>query len=108
MKSLPFHNLSVNIGSNQSENCTLYDSAQDDDIWLHVDGGSSAHLWIQKSQHHIPGKLFRKIALLFKQHHKKYRYCNFIDIIYTQKKNLSKTTTKGLFIVNGPSKRIRV
>ena len=105
MKNLQVSGIDVKIGSNVKENDILFDQFSDNDIWFHVDGMPSAHMWI-KDTSLSKGQLYQ-IALQLKKN-SKYKKMNNIPIIYTTKANLKKGDTLGSVLILGKTKIINV
>lgn len=85
----------IKVGQNAKENDELFSTADQDDIWFHLDKGASSHVYLS----FIPGKmgksmekkvlkgLLHECALLVKQHSK----CNMkAKVNYIEKRHLSK------------------
>ncbi len=91
------------IGQNQTENHSLLDGAEPDDIWFHVDGISSAHVVA-----HVPaglgrkerGKLIKQGAVLCKSHTHKVVSQRNIPIVYTSCRHVEKTDVPGQVVAS--------
>jgi predicted ribosome quality control (RQC) complex YloA/Tae2 family protein len=105
MKSLQICGIDIKIGSNVSDNDKLFDLADDNDIWFHVDGLPSAHMWVPECE--LTKQQLYMIALQLKKT-SKYKKINNIPIIYTTKQNIEKGDTLGTIIITGKSKKINV
>ena len=105
MKNLNVCGIDIKIGSNQKENHLLYDEADKDDIWFHVDGMPSAHMWISNGE--LTKAQLYQIAIQLKKS-SKYKKMNNIPIVYTQKANLIKGEKPGSILIIGKSKIINV
>ena len=105
MKSLEVCGIDIKIGSNVKENDILFDQAKDTDIWFHVDGLPSAHMWISDTE--LSKSQLYQVALQLKKT-SKYRKMNNIPIVYTQKSNLQKADKIGSIFIVGKSKVINV
>ena len=92
------------IGSHQDENDTMYDLADEDDIWFHFADTSGPHLWVR---HPIHKKQLYSIALTLKKN-SKHRKKHLVRIVYTTKSRLEKTETKGSFRITGNAKYMYV
>jgi len=105
MKLLKVKDIDIKIGSNVNENDKLFDEADDNDTWFHIEGLPSAHMWIKNE---ITDKnMLYQIALQLKKSGK-YKKMNNVPIIYTTKSNLKKTDKLGTLIISGKSKIIKV
>ena len=93
------------IGKNAKDNDKLFDEAEDDDIWFHLDEYPSAHLWI-KNQSLSKQELYR-VGLVLKQK-SKYKKENNVRIVYTTKSNLRKTKKLGEVEIIGKAQYLRV
>ena len=98
-------NKQIKYGRNKSENDILYNTADENDIWFHINNYPSAHMWLKETRY-TKQELYT-IALQLKIR-SKYRKQNYIEIIYTKKKNLQKTNTKGELAIIGKSEIIRI
>lgn len=105
MKLLTIGDIDIKIGSNASENDQLFDLANDNDMWFHVDGLPSAHMWIPECE--LSEQHLYMIALQLKKT-SKYKKINNIPIIYTTKQNIKKGDTLGAIKITGKSKQINV
>ena len=105
MKSFEIQGITVKIGSNVSENDKLFDLADENAIWFHVDGLPSAHMWVPENE--LSKQQLYMIALQLKKSGK-YKKTNNIPIIYTTKKYIEKGDTLGTIIITGKSKIIKV
>jgi len=105
MKSLQICGIDIKIGSNVNDNDKLFDMAKDEDIWFHVEGMPSAHMWIENNELD-KGQLYQ-VALQLKKN-SKYKKSNNIPIVYTQKSNLEKGEHPGSILITGKSKIIKV
>ena len=105
MKFFNFKNVELRIGSNVLENDQLFDEAGDDDTWFHVYSFPSAHMWMKGTV--LDKNTLYQIALQLKKN-SKYKKMSALPIIYTTKKNLTKTETKGTLWVAGKSNIITV
>lgn len=95
------------IGSNIIENDEMFNRALDNDIWFHIYSFPSAHMWI-KGDRGVPDKnTLYKIGLELKKR-SKYKKISGLPIIYTTKKNLTKTQSVGSLLIKGPSKIITI
>ena len=97
--------METKIGKNAKDNDRLFDEAEDDDIWFHLNDYPSAHLWI-KNQKLSKQDLYR-IGLVLKKH-SKYSKENGLSIMYTTKNNLRKTQKIGEIEVTGSVRYLRV
>lgn len=92
------------IGKNQNENFDVIDMATNDDLWFHAKDESSCHIVCE-----IPNDLNKKElqyiikvgALLCKNNTNKLKNIPKVAIIYTQIKNVTKTTVEGCVITQG-------
>ena len=86
------------IGKNQSENFEVIDNGSDDDLWFHVNGESSCHV-VCKIPHDIDKTEMRYIikvgSLLCKNNTNKLKSVKNVEIVYTQIKNVTKTSVPG-------------
>ena len=105
MKSLTISNIDIKIGSNVSENDALFDLAEENDIWFHVDGMPSAHMWVPECE--LTKQQLYMVALELKKS-SKYKKMNNISIIYATKANIKKGDTLGTIIITGKSRKIKV
>ena len=105
MKLFTISGIDIKIGSNVYENDKLFDLADDNDIWFHVDGLPSAHMWAPECE--LTKQQLYMIALQLKKT-SKYKKINNIPIIYTTKQNIEKGDTLGTIIITGKSKKINV
>lgn len=94
------------VGKNAEDNTKLVQTANDKDVWFHIDDLPSAHL-ILKNPEEMDLKGLRKqgviyqMALFLKQK-SKYRKCNNIAIIYDFCKNVTPLDKSGLVSVKSP------
>jgi len=105
MKTLTVSGIDIKIGSNVFENDELFDSVEDNDIWFHVDGMPSAHMWVPACV--LTKQQLYMIALELKKS-SKYKKMNNISIIYATKENIKKGDTLGTIIITGKSRKINV
>jgi predicted ribosome quality control (RQC) complex YloA/Tae2 family protein len=86
------------IGKNANDNFKIIDEANINDIWFHIKDYPSCHVIASISNQNIDRKnmkyIIKRGALLCKQ---KSKYANIknLEIIYTEIKNVSKTSTIG-------------
>jgi predicted ribosome quality control (RQC) complex YloA/Tae2 family protein len=82
------------IGQNARENTLIVKDSHPNDIWMHFESISSAHIILQSSGDVIPKQYIDQVAfLLFKYKSKAPKNSN---VIYTEIKNVKCTTTPGL------------
>lgn len=97
--------MSYKIGKNAQDNHRLFDEAEDDDIWFHLNDYSSAHMWV-KNKKFSKQELYR-LGLVLKTK-SKYSKVNGLNIIYTTKKNLKKTEKLGELEIIGKVQYLKV
>lgn len=106
MKVYTYKDIELRIGSNALDNESLFNNANDDDTWFHVYSFPSAHMWMNGTIPENKNTLYQ-IALQLKKK-SKYKKISGLPIIYTTKKNLTKTETPGTFWISGKSHIITV
>ena len=90
--------ISFYIGKNQNENFEVIDNGSQDDLWFHAKDESSCHVVCE-----IPDDINKKElkyiikvgALLCKNNTNKLKNISNVDIIYTEIKNVTKTSIPG-------------
>ena len=86
------------IGKNKNENFEVIDNASVDDLWFHAKDESSCHV-VCEMPDDINKKELKYIikvgALLCKNNTNKLKNISNIEIIYTQIKNVTKTSIPG-------------
>jgi predicted ribosome quality control (RQC) complex YloA/Tae2 family protein len=86
------------IGKNKNENFEVIDNASLDDLWFHAKDESSCHVVCTMSDD-INKKELKYIikvgALLCKNNTNKLKNISNVDIIYTEIKNVTKTSIPG-------------
>jgi len=90
--------ISFYIGKNQNENFEVIDNGSQDDLWFHAKDVSSCHVVCE-----IPDDINKKElkyiikvgALLCKNNTNKLKNISNVDIIYTEIKNITKTSIPG-------------
>ena len=105
MKVYTYKDIELRIGSNALDNDILFNNANDDDTWFHVYSFPSAHMWMRGPV--LDKNTMYQIALHLKKK-SKYKKISGLPIIYTTKKNLTKTETPGTFWISGKSNIITV
>ena len=89
------------IGQNKEDNFKIIDSSEPEDIWFHASNISSCHIIasITKTNVKLDKKQLRYIlkqgALLCKQYTNKVAKEKFVEIVYTNVKNVKKTEVIG-------------
>ena len=91
------------IGKKQSENFEVIDAGKDDDLWFHAKNESSCHVVCELPED-INKKELKYIitagALLCKNNTNKLKILQNVEIIYTQIKNITKTSVEGCVLTN--------
>jgi len=105
MKFISVNDIKITIGSNQNDNDVLFDLAEDNDLWFHVNNLPSAHLWVKFTD--FDKNTLYRIALELKKN-SKYKKYNNISVIYAPKSSLKKTDKLGCIQIVGKSKKIKV
>jgi predicted ribosome quality control (RQC) complex YloA/Tae2 family protein len=86
------------IGQNQNENFDVIDMGDSEDLWFHANNISSCHV-VASLPEDIDKKDLKYIiktgALLCKNNTNKLKTLKNIEIVYTQIKNITKTSTAG-------------
>jgi predicted ribosome quality control (RQC) complex YloA/Tae2 family protein len=99
------------IGQNKNENFEVIDNGEPDDLWFHANDISSCHIVaiIPKDISKNDKKYIIKTgALLCKKYTNKIKNLKSVEIIYTQIKNIVKTSVPGCVIINNNKKFITV
>lgn len=88
------------IGENKNDNFEIIDLANDQDIWFHAKDDSSCHIIAKIKGIKIDKKSMRHIVkqgcLLCKSHTNKLKHRKDVEFIYTEIKNIKKTTVVGM------------
>lgn len=105
MKYISVNDIKITIGSNENDNDLLFDLAEENDLWFHVEDLPSAHLWVKFRD--FDKKTIYLIALQLKKN-SKYKKYNNISIIYGPKSSLKKTDKLGCLEIVGKLKKIKV
>ena len=91
------------IGKSQSDNFKVIDLGKEDDLWFHAKNESSCHVVCELPED-IDKKELRYIikvgALLCKNNTNKLKSFKNVEIIYTQIKNITKTSVEGCVLTN--------
>jgi len=100
------------IGQNKNENFDVIDKGDSDDLWFHGNDMSSCHVVaiIPKDLSKKEIKYIVKMgAFLCKKNTSKLsKQHDFVEIIYTQIKNIEKTNIPGCVKINGNKKCIKI
>jgi predicted ribosome quality control (RQC) complex YloA/Tae2 family protein len=89
------------IGKNQSENFDLIDAGKEHDLWFHANNISSCHVLAIIPKDILKKEIFYIIkagALLCKLNTNKLKSLKKVEIVYTQIKNIEKTSILGCVI----------
>ena len=98
----------IRVGRTKEENSQIFDSSQEDDMWIHLSNFPSGHAVIANPKNiKIPRKVLKRACCLVKQY-SKYSSIKKIDFDITQIKFLEKTKHKGQVIVHKILKNIRI
>ena len=93
------------IGQNKEDNFKIIDSSEPEDIWFHASNISSCHIIAKMPLGKFDKKQLRYIlkqgALLCKQYTNKVAKEKFVEIIYTNVKNVKKTEIIGTVETSG-------
>lgn len=94
-----YPNNKIMIGENKEENDFLVSSAKDTDIWFHLASFPSCHVILESESHDIITKdMIRHCAFLCKEN-TKYKHIKKVKIIFTNIKNVKRTTIPGNVIL---------
>jgi len=97
MKMEEIDDYTVIIGENAKENDELVKESAPNDIWLHLENMSSAHIVIKTEDKEPPKRVINMAASLFS------RYCckkvtGRYNVIWTEIKNVKTTNTVGCVV----------
>ena len=99
------------IGQNKNDNFDVIDKGKPNDLWFHAQGVSSCHV-VAVIPNDISKKDRRYIiktgALLCKKYTNKIKNIKSVEIVYTQIKNIEKTSVSGCVIIKNNKKIIIV
>ena len=103
MKTITIDEYTVIIGGSAEENEKLIKESLPNDIWLHLENMSSAHIVINANGKEVPKRVINMAASLFSKYKKVMgRY----NVIWTEIKNVKLTNTLGSVVIT-KSKRIK-
>lgn len=105
MKTFTFENFTAVLGRNSKENWQIFDEADEDDMWFHIEKLPSPHLILKTNGEDLTNNIISNCALEVKKYSK---YASFkkITIIYSPIKYLSKGSKEGEIICNKRCKSI--
>ncbi len=93
-------------GRNASENWELYDSAEADDLWFHLDDFPSAHVYLQVSKDDPSEAALQYAARLVLQRTPKVNQetpkIKKVNVIYCPRSNLKKGKSAGEILILTP------
>ena len=84
------------IGQNAQENWDIIGNSHQNDIWFHAEGVPSCHVVLEVGNCKLIDKsIFKKCAITCKEHTNKLLSIKKLKIIYTNIKNVKKSTIIG-------------
>ncbi len=96
----------LHYGRNAAENWELYDSAEADDLWFHLDDCPSAHVYLQVSKEDPSEAALQYAARLVLQRTPKVNQGNpkikKVNVIYCSRSNLKKGKSAGEILILQP------
>ena len=99
------------VGQSAADNFAVIDAASPDDMWFHAGGNESSCHVIAEISGVIDKKQLRYIvkagAVLCRQHTNRLKSAKNVEIIYTQVRNVAKTTIPGSVIATN-TKSVRI
>jgi len=99
------------IGQNSNENFDVIDKGNEDDLWFHFNNGSSCHV-VAIVPDNISKKdkkyIIKAGALLCKNNTNKLKHLKNVECIYTQIKNVEKTSVPGCVTIANNKKIITI
>ena len=105
MKTVKIDDYTIVIGGNAQENDELVKGSAPNDIWLHLENMSSAHIVIRTDDKEVPKRVINMAASLYSQYCPK-KVMGRYNVIWTEIKNVKSTKTKGC-VVPSKTRRIR-
>lgn len=102
------------IGQNQQENFGVIELGKETDWWFHANDAPSCHVVailpesIQVPDKKLLKQIIKKGALLCKQHTRSLKSLSQVEIVYTQIKQLEKTSVPGTVHIKGGAKHVCV
>ena len=98
----------IKIGQNKTENWSLLDTSNPDNIWFHVSGSPSAYVVLTTvcDMKQVPARVLYRCAILCKMRSKSVKECN-CNVNYTYVKHVTKGEKEGEAIIK-QAKVIRV
>lgn len=95
MKTITIDEYTVIIGGSAEENEKLIKESLPNDIWLHLENMSSAHIVINANGKEVPKRVINMAASLFSKYKK---VTGRYNVIWTEIKNVKLTKTKGCVV----------
>jgi predicted ribosome quality control (RQC) complex YloA/Tae2 family protein len=97
MRTVEIDDYTVIIGENAKENDELVKESAPNDIWLHLENMSSAHIVIKTNDKEPPKRVINMAASLFARYSPK-KVTGRYNVIWTEIKNVKTTTTAGCVV----------
>lgn len=96
-----FENNMIKIGQSQDENDQIISSANQTDLWFHLNNLPSCHVILNCNKNNPATKQMINYCAQLVKENTKFKNLQKVKVNYTEIKNIKKTETKGKVIIKG-------
>lgn len=101
-----FEDNPIRIGQNSADNDILVAEAEQTDLWFHLNNLPSCHVVLKCDKNHPVDKRMINYSASLVKENTKFKSLNKVTVIYTEIRNIKRTSQPGKVIVKGRPNRI--